>query len=166
MPNEIAVTNRLLCAGDFLEQIKRVAEAKPTAILLREKDLSEAAYLALAREVKAVCDGQGVPLVAHRFCRAARELGLLLHQPYQSVHSVDEALRAEKLGARYLTFGHVFPTACKPGLPPRGLDMLRAVCEAVSTQVYAIGGITAENAGLCVENGAAGICRMSYWMGI
>ncbi len=37
----IAITNRKLCQRDFLEQIKRVCEAGPKAIILREKDLSE-----------------------------------------------------------------------------------------------------------------------------
>ena len=42
----IAVTNRALCQDDFLMRIEAAASAKPSGILLREKDLSDAAYAA------------------------------------------------------------------------------------------------------------------------
>ena len=37
----IAVSNRKLCERPFLEQIERVCQMKPQAIILREKDLSD-----------------------------------------------------------------------------------------------------------------------------
>ena len=40
-----------------------------------------------------------------------------------------------------MTAGHIFATDCKKGLPPRGLDFLKNVCDAVGIPVYAIGGI-------------------------
>jgi thiamine-phosphate pyrophosphorylase len=58
-----------------------------------------------------------------------------------SVHSVEDAIKAEQLGATYMTAGHIFATDCKKGLPPRGLDFLKNVCDAVGIPVYAIGGI-------------------------
>ncbi len=54
------------------------------------------------------------------------------------IHSVEEAKEAQKLGATYLTAGHIYTTDCKKGLPPRGLDFLREVCNAVTIPVYAI----------------------------
>ena len=50
-------------------------------------------------------------------------------------------MEAERLGATYVTAGHVYVTDCKKGLAPRGLDFLRNVCKSVSIPVYAIGGI-------------------------
>ena len=35
----IAVTNRHLCAGDYLTQLEKVCAAHPAALILREKDL-------------------------------------------------------------------------------------------------------------------------------
>lgn len=58
-----------------------------------------------------------------------------------SVHSVEDAVEAEHLGATYLTAGHIYATDCKKGLPPRGLAFLHDVCSHVSIPVYAIGGI-------------------------
>ena len=81
-----------------------------------------------------------------------------------SVHSPEEAVLAEKLGASWLIAGHIFATACKPDLPPRGLDFLRNVCSSVSIPVYAIGGITPERLPAIMQAGAAGCCGMSQMM--
>ena len=50
-------------------------------------------------------------------------------------------MEAERLGAAYVTAGHIFTTDCKKGLPPRGLDFLKNVCDAVTIPVYGIVGI-------------------------
>ena len=81
-----------------------------------------------------------------------------------SVHSPEEAALAEKLGASYVTAGHIFATDCKKGVPPRGLDFLENVCKSVKIPVYAIGGITRSNMHLALEKGAAGVCVMSGLM--
>ena len=83
-----------------------------------------------------------------------------------STHSPAEALEAQQLGATYVTAGHIYTTDCKKGLPPRGLDFLQNVCNAVTIPVYAIGGIKL-NAGQINEVkscGASGVCIMSGMM--
>lgn len=67
-------------------------------------------------------------------------------------------------GLRLCDAGPHFPTDCKKGLPPRGLELLREVCAAVSVPVFAIGGISAENIAAVKEAGAAGACVMSGFM--
>lgn len=81
-----------------------------------------------------------------------------------SIHSAEEAKLAQQLGAEFLIAGHIFPTACKAGLMPRGLDFLRSVCETVTIPVYAIGGITAQHVPDVLAQGAAGVCVMSHLM--
>ena len=85
-----------------------------------------------------------------------------------SVHSVEDAIEAEKLGASYLTAGHIFATDCKRGLPPRGMEFLKQVCETVNIPVYAIGGIGLNDGKIdsVCECGAAGACIMSAFMAI
>lgn len=61
-----------------------------------------------------------------------------------SVHSVDEAIQAEKDGADYCLFGHIYPTGSKAFAPGRGTKALQEVVDAVSIPVIAIGGITGE----------------------
>lgn len=183
MSDIICITNRRLCSDDFLEQIQRLAAAGADSIVLREKDLSEEEYIRLAEKVITVCRQYPVRLTLHFFYRAAIRLGTdRIHLPLYvleqmsdsekrhfsvigvSCHSAEEAVRAQKLGAGYITAGHIFPTDCKAGLAGRGLDFLRDVKDHVSIPVYAIGGISAENAASVIENGADGICIMSALM--
>lgn len=74
-----------------------------------------------------------------------------------SVHSLQEATVAVVAGADYVTFGHVFPTGSKPGLPSRGLEALAEIVAAVEVPVLAIGGITAANVGQVLQTGCAGV---------
>ena len=81
-----------------------------------------------------------------------------------SIHSVEDAIFAESHGADYITAGHIFTTDCKKGLPGRGIEWLKTVCDAVSIPVYAIGGISDANAGELSDYGIAGYCMMSASM--
>ena len=63
-----------------------------------------------------------------------------------------------------MTAGHIFPTDCKKGLPPRGPQWLREICRAFNGPVYAIGGINAGNILSVRQAGAAGACIMSGLM--
>ena len=51
MSDFICITNRKLCREPFIERVKSVAESKPKAIVLREKDLDESEYILLAADV-------------------------------------------------------------------------------------------------------------------
>jgi thiamine-phosphate pyrophosphorylase len=78
-----------------------------------------------------------------------------------SVHGLDEALRAAEEGADYVTFGHVYPTASKPGLPPRGVRKLAEIVESVEVPVLAIGGIDRSNVVEVLRTGASGVSVVS-----
>ena len=181
----IAVTNRNLCSGNFLDMIRRLSESDVESIILREKDLSEAQYESVAESVLAVCKGKK-QCILHSYTEVAKKLQhpyihlplwklLLLRQeqPAQlsgfkkigaSVHSSEEAIQAWKAGADYVTAGHVFVTDCKKGVPPRGLDYIREVSGTVPIPVYGIGGITRENMASVIQAGAEGVCIMSGMM--
>ncbi len=178
----ICVTNRLLCQDNFLERLDRIAQGKPWAILLREKDLSLVEYKRLAESVRDICLKHRVPLIVNKYMEVAAELkcdALHLSMPdlrkYRneikqfscvgaSVHSVSEAEEAQRLGVAYLIAGHIFPTESKKGVPPRGLSFLRDVCAAVEIPVYAIGGITEDKVRDVLGAGARGVCVMSEAM--
>ena len=81
-----------------------------------------------------------------------------------SIHSVEDAVFAESHGADYITAGHIFTTDCKKGLPGRGVDWLKSICNAVSIPVYAIGGISDANVSLLSNCNIAGYCMMSASM--
>lgn len=179
----VAVTAAKLSDYPLTEQIRRMAKYdKPDILILREKELSEREYEELAKQVLLVCKEEGIQCILHSFLNVAEHLQVKqIHLPLEvlkqnietmegydtigvSIHSTKEAQEAYRLGATYITAGHIFETDCKQGLPGRGLEFLREVCESVPIPVYAIGGITEENTMLLRETKAAGECRMSYYM--
>ncbi|HIV19157.1 MAG TPA: thiamine phosphate synthase [Candidatus Merdivicinus intestinigallinarum] len=183
MSDILCVTNRLLCREDFLTRIKKIAACRPAGIILREKDLPETEYKALAAEALDICREYQIPCMLHTFVNAALELNAeAIHLPMPvlrslspeqkgkfrvigaSCHSAEEAKEAQDLGCTYVTAGHIFATDCKKGLPGRGLDFLREVCRTVFIPVYAIGGISPENVDTVREAGAKGACVMSGLM--
>ena len=182
----LAVTNRSLCSRPFLSQVERICQARPAALILREKDLSPEEYKILAFQVLSICRQYQVPCILHTFWQEAAALGCpAIHLPLPllrslggkpalgqfqtlgtSIHSVEEAVEAVSLGASYVTAGHIFATDCKKGLPPRGLSFLKEICETVSIPVHAIGGITFDKTqwNALKEQGASGACIMSGMM--
>ena len=168
----------------FLAQVEIIAATNVSAIVLREKDLEETVYEALAKDCITLCTHYNKKLILHSFLESAhrlnhpyiqlslsqletyRKAGLLsdFAQIGTSVHSVDDVRLAEKLGADYVFAGNIFETDCKKGLPGRGLEFLENVCKEVDIPVYAIGGITAEKMPQILGTGAAGGCMMSGFM--
>jgi len=75
-----------------------------------------------------------------------------------TANSLEAALAAQRYGATYIGFGHIFTTHSKQkNTPPVGLDSLSEVCAAVDIPVIAIGGITVDNASSVLDVGAGGI---------
>jgi len=83
----------------------------------------------------------------------------------KSVHSLAEALAAEAEGADRLLYGHIYSTASKPDLPPRGIDALKQVVTFTTKPVIAIGGITPECMPEIAATGATGIAVLSGILG-
>lgn len=180
MSNIIIFTNRNLCRENFVTRIEKIAKAKPSAIVLREKDLSERQYTELAEKVYDICVKNDTKLILHNFAEAAIKLGIPhIHMPLTSLcrltaeelsffstlgascHSVEDAKTAQKIGCTYITAGHIFNTDCKKGTEGRGLSFLENVCGAVSIPVYAIGGINRDNFTDTINAGACGAVVMS-----
>ena len=166
-----------------MSRIESIAKAQPKGMILREKDLTASEYKSLAEAVLGICERYKTPCILHSFADIAIELGVTaLHLPLHmlrelpqadrrnfsvlgaSCHSPEEAKEAEALGCTYIIAGHIFDTDCKKGTPGRGPEFLKQVCGSVSLPVYAIGGISPENAGQAIDAGAKGVCVMSGTM--
>ncbi len=79
-----------------------------------------------------------------------------------STHGVNEALKAEKDGADFITFGPIYETPSKVEYgDPVGIDSLREVKSRVSVPVFAIGGIKLNTAEEVRDAGADGIAVIS-----
>ncbi|MCH5212366.1 MAG: thiamine phosphate synthase [Oscillospiraceae bacterium] len=169
----ICISNRSLCSGNFIERIRDILDMG-IPVILREKDLTEAEYYDMLVNI------DRKEIIAHTFIDASKAYGCLkIHLPLplletadvsgfevvgSSTHSIEQACRAEKLGASYITAGHVFETDCKKGLAPRGTELLAEINKTVSIPVYALGGISSDNAAAAISAGAYGAAVMSGFM--
>lgn len=78
----------------------------------------------------------------------------------KSVHSLEEALEAERAGAHSVTFGHLFATQSKH-TPPRGLEAVKKIKKQLTIPFYVIGGIQIQHIDTLRDIQVDGIAVMS-----
>jgi len=183
----LCITNRqLIGPRSLITVIEKAVSAGVKAVQLREKDLPASELFDLAVRLADLCHRRNATLLINeRFdiAKAVQAGGVHLpahsipaavvrkHLPQGSLigvstHSLQEAQQAEQNGSDYILFGPVFPTPEKRKYgPPHGLAKLTEVASTVNVPVIAVGGITPERAGRCVEAGAAGVAVISTLMG-
>lgn len=188
------VTNRkLIREGSIYDVIEKCAKMGADGAILREKDLSHEELKEIALGVKNITQKYNIPLIMngnidvaidikadgfhcgfHTFKNIAEKISLekRIRSGQNkfiygvSIHKLDEALEAEKLGADYLIAGNIFETDCKPGLEGKGIDFISKICSSVNIPVIAIGGININNIKNVLAGGAYGAAIMSYAMKI
>lgn len=174
-----AVTARSWLGEQTLyEQVEEALKGGATFVQLREKKLDDAAFLAEAIELQALCRKYNVPLVINDNVEIARKMnadGVHVGQSDMeagdvrsllgedkilgvSAQTVEQAILAEQRGADYLGVGAVFPTGSKADADDVSRETLKAICEAVSIPVVAIGGIGKHNV---LELSGSGICGIA-----
>ena len=155
-----AVTDRHWLSGETLyDQVKKALDGGATFVQLREKNLDHENFLAEAFEIQKLCRSYGVPFVINDDVGIAKDIdadGVHVGQSDMeamdvrkilgpdkilgvSAQTVEQALIAEKHGADYLGVGAVFTTGSKDDADDVSHEMLKAICEAVSIPVIAIG---------------------------
>ena len=168
----------------YYENLGNLKNVSSISIILIEKDLHEDDYEILASKVMKICKKYNTEGILHTYYDKALKLGCdKIHLPLHilksnpnivkkfntvgvSIHSLEESICAENLGASYLTVGHIFDTNCKKGIPGRGIDFLKNIVNSADIHVYAIGGISYSNIPQIIDTGAYGICIMSGLMSI
>jgi len=175
------ITNRKSVAGgDFLKVIASAVEGGIDGIILREKDLPGEDLLPLALGINKIIASRKVSLIINNNLKVAHTIqadgyhtGFYDFMQLQSrfsgwngvsVHNRDEAIRAAQNGASYLLASHIFATDCKPGLKPKGVDLIREIKMNVDIPVIALGGINPVNCQQVLDAGADGIAVMSLIM--
>ena len=91
-------------------------------------------------------------ICGHRPCPSTTDHFLVA----ASCHSQEEVIRAESEAVDFAVFAPVFGKSNAPGVQPTGIDALREACRA-KIRVFALGGVTLENAAACLKAGAAGV---------
>ena len=173
---------RRYCITDSLEVAARAALERVEMIQVRAKEMPARDLTGLVRSVVAAgrssrilvntrtdialaCGAHGVHLPAHSIApgwiRARAPAEFLIGV---SCHTIEELRRAEEEGADFAVYGPVFAAISKPAGPPVGVEALREAVRSVTRlPIYALGGVTRENAPLCLEAGAAGIAGISIF---
>lgn len=165
---------RLHAIVDDLATARVAVEGGATVVQVRLKGALTDELVERGRAFAELCEHAGATFVVNDDVEAARRLGaeyvhlghgdlMRLGGPPSypfggSAATVEQALHAERAGAAYIGAGPIWETPSKTDAdPPIGLEGLRAICEAVSVPVVAIGGVDASNAAGCVRAGAAGV---------
>lgn len=161
---------------DLVRLVEAAASAGLRMAILREPELPERPYVALARRLAQVL-GDGV--VLHGKHPSALHLaeagGWSLHLPAdadaraarprvrgllgQSCHSAQDVARAREAGCDYAIVSPIFPPRSKPNdtRPPLGVDGLKAICRGANLPVVALGGIDPDRARACLGAGAMAV---------
>lgn len=177
-----AVTDRHWLDGRrLIDVVRESLDGGVTMVQLREKTLEEEKFLEEAKELQALCRERGVPFLVNDNVEIAREMnadGVHVGQSDMealdvrailgpdkilgvSAQTVEQAVLAEKHGADYLGVGAVFPTGSKDDADDVSYDTLKAICQAVSIPVVAIGGITQQNVEKLAGSGICGVAVIS-----
>ena len=163
-----------LCRRPYEEVLRGILTGGAAAVQVREKDMPDAARLALSRKVAAAAHAAGAlviindrpdlavlaaadgvhcgqddlaPHEARRIVGPDRIVGV-------STHSLPQALAAAEGGADYIGCGPMFQSTTKPQEVIPGPALCAEVTARVGLPVMAIGGITAETAPAVLAAGA------------
>ncbi len=166
---------------DLAASIEEAIWGGVTVVQVREKSASTRDFYNLTKKIKDVTDNYRVPLIVNDrvdLALAVDAAGVHLGQkdlPAASARkllgpdkilgvsaaTLKEAVIAEAEGADYLGVGAIYPTDSKSNTRPVTLDLLKAIKEAVSIPVIAIGGINHGNAGPVFRTGVDGVAVIS-----
>jgi thiamine-phosphate pyrophosphorylase len=177
-----AVTDRHWLGDRSLYDVVRESlDGGVSFLQLREKDLDDAHFYEEAVALQALAREYNVPFVVNDNVDIALRMdadGVHVGQSDMeagdvrallgpdkilgvSAQTVEQAVLAEQRGADYLGVGAVFPTGSKDDAEDVSFETLKAICDAVSIPVVAIGGITLGNTPQLAGSGICGIAVIS-----
>lgn len=187
------VTDRMQCAPKSLASVVHDAVVTGVhAVQLREKDLPETDLVTSATRLLDVMQPKGAKLLVNVSPFVEDDTAMLLaaspgvdgfHVPDDvkllahfrsifpthvlgaSAHSPDGVRAARDAGADFVCFGPVFETPSKKRHgSPQGIEKLAAACAGANIPVFAIGGVTPDNARSCLDAGAHGVAAVGAIM--
>lgn len=179
----VAAVESALAGGQGAVKFVQLREQNPMAAKQAAvPPASDQELLELAAALKPICDRHGSKLLINRridlakasgcdgvhigkggptLAEAKSALGPLASVGY-SAHSIEELERIEKEPYSYALLSPIFkPFSKVVELNPLGVQRLHEACTKSALPIFALGGITKENAALCFKAGAAGVAAIS-----
>ncbi len=175
------VTDSGLSKKGTLSDVQEAVAVGCRIVQYREKNKSTKEMIAEASQIKSICgadaiflvndridvalavDADGVHIgqedmpidIARAILGADKVIGL-------TVHTISDAIEAERSGADYVGLSPIFDTATKSDAGTGiGTERIRDVKNAINIPVVAIGGINKQNCRSVIENGADSLVAIS-----
>ena len=176
------VTDEKACLGkDFYACIEEAIKGGVKIVQLREKNISTKDFYEKALKVKEICKNYRVLFIINDrldIVQAVGADGVHLGQSDMPIEkareilknkfligatarNVEEAKRAELLGADYIGSGAIFRTNTKDNAKKLEMEELKKIVASVKIPVFAIGGINIDNVSSLKNIGLQGICAVS-----
>ena len=177
-----AITDRSWTQNETLEsQVEKAIKGGVTIIQIREKGIDTTEFITRAKRIQAITNAYNIPLIINDDVYVAKEIqasgvhigqnDMSLYDARQilgeqaiigvSVHTVEEALKAEAEGATYIGVGALFQTDTKQDACVLAQNTVQNITRAVTIPVVGIGGITLNNLDQLKETGLSGISVIS-----
>ncbi|HAT4351713.1 thiamine phosphate synthase [Clostridium perfringens] len=172
------ITNRkLVNRKRYFNTIEEAGKYGVKNIILREKDLSTEELIEVYIKIRDLVPEE-TNIIINSNIEAARILKeKFIHLSFNdfkrnleevkslevgvSVHSILEAIEADRLGASYILVSPIFETQCKKDVTPKGINFIKEIKEKVNCKVIALGGINEHNFKEVLGAGAGDFACMS-----
>ena len=176
------VTDEKACLEkDFYSCIEEAIKGGVKIVQLREKNISTKDFYEKALKVKEICKNYGALFIINDRLDIAQAVGAdgvhlgqsdmpieearkILKDKFligATARNIEEAKRAELLGADYIGSGAIFGTSTKDNAKKLEMEELKKIVASVKIPVFAIGGININNVGILKNIGLQGICSVS-----
>ena len=176
------VTDEKACLEkDFYSCIEEAIKGGVKIVQLREKNISTKDFYEKALKVKEICKNYGVLFIINDrldITQAVEADGIHLGQSDMPIEkareilkdkfligatarNIEEAKKAELLGADYIGSGAIFGTSTKDNAKKLEMEDLKKIVNSVKIPVFAIGGININNVWILKNIGLQGICSVS-----
>ena len=176
------VTDEKACNGkDFYKCIEESIKGGVKIVQLREKNISTKDFYKKALKVKEICKNYEVLFIINDrldITQAVEADGVHLGQSDMPIEkareilkdkfligatarNIEEAEKAQLLGADYIGSGAIFGTSTKDNAKRLEMEDLKKIVNSVKIPVFAIGGININNVWMLKNIGLQGVCSVS-----
>ncbi|MGQ0794178.1 MAG: thiamine phosphate synthase [Deltaproteobacteria bacterium] len=182
----VITDKKLIPRERFAESVEAAIRGGAKILQIREKDTPNEEIIRLGLELLAIARRYNVPLIVNDSPWLAKEIGadgvhlgrgdaeiaearsILGSEAIIGIScygDIERGMNAEREGADYLAFGTPYDTPTKPGRKPTPFEVLLEAKRKLTAPIFAIGGITPENARDVLEMGVDGIAAITSVFG-
>ncbi|MBI3562666.1 MAG: Nudix family hydrolase [Gammaproteobacteria bacterium] len=182
LPSLCAITGEFGDAQQGMRRVQRLLDNGIRLLQLRAKAMAATEFIALANQLRPLCDRYQALLVvntlpawfeqtgAHGLHLSAAALAHVTARPiakdrwlFVAVHNAHELAQAQRLHADAMLIAPVLSTATHPQASPLGWEGLEALARRANCPVYALGGLNSDDIAKVRAYGAQGVAGISAW---